>query len=124
MTQHPETLTQLVLERVSAGLTYRAFARAAVDPKSQYKPGQSTLFKIAKGQPVMLSPELVGAVAAGLGLDLERVARAAAYQYAGYRSVPLEGGAVVHREAGAPDSSLAREQAVEARWDEEERAGE
>lgn len=125
MTQEPETLTQLVAERVGgegSGLTYRAFERQAVDPKSGYKPGRSTLHKISKGLPVMLSPDLVNAVAAGLGLPPERVQRAAAFQYTGYHPSAPVGAGVVVGGAGATLDDLSKSRALVDGWEAEEEA--
>jgi len=114
-----ETLTMLVNERVGEGrpMTYRAFEAVAVDPEKGYKPSRSTLWKIGQGESVKLSPELVRAVAAGLGIPPERAQRAAAYQYAGYVATETSRGTVVH-EAGARPGE--KTQAVLDRWHQEE----
>jgi hypothetical protein len=114
-----ETLTMLVNERVGEGraMTWRSFEAVAVDPQDGYKPSRATLWKIGQGQPVKLSPELVRAVAAGLGIPPERAQRAAAYQYAGYVTTDMGNGTVVH-EAGAEPGEKVR--AVLERWDQEE----
>ncbi|WP_425244815.1 hypothetical protein [Streptomyces sp. NEAU-NA10] len=114
-----ETLTMLVNERVGEGraMTWRSFEAVAVDPKGGYKPSRATLWKIGQGQPVKLSPELVRAVAEGLGIPPERAQRAAAYQYAGYVATDTGKGTIVH-EAGAEPGDKA--QAVLDRWDQEE----
>lgn len=81
----PETLTDLVSDRVGKGrpMTFDQFEEKAIDPKSQHRVSRGVLFKIAHGEPIMLSPEVVGGVAAGLGIDPQRAALAAARQYAG-----------------------------------------
>lgn len=114
-----ETLTMLVNERVGEGrpMTWRSFEAVAIDTVANYKPSRATLWKIGQGQPVKLSPELVRAVAAGLGIPPERAQRAAAYQYAGYVATETPKGTVVH-EAGAEPGEKTR--AVLERWDEEE----
>lgn len=121
MTNAPETLTDLVAARVGEGraLTYRAFEERAVDPQTGYRPSKGTLWKVAKDQPIKLSPDLVRAIAAGLGMPPERVQRAAAYQYTGYVATELGGGTVLHRPGQAVDMSKAA--AVFARWDKEEK---
>lgn len=80
-----ETLTDLVAARVGVGraMTFDQFEARAIDPKSRTRPSRGVLWKIAKGKPIMLNPELVSAVAAGLGLDRNRVALAAGRQYLG-----------------------------------------
>ncbi|MFE5159679.1 hypothetical protein ACFRNT_14385 [Streptomyces sp. NPDC056697] len=81
----PETLTRLVAERVGEGreITFRAFEAKAVDPETSYRPSRSTVWKVAKGESIKPSPELIRAFAAGLGLPLGRVQAAAARQYIG-----------------------------------------
>jgi hypothetical protein len=116
MTEH-ETLTDLVAEALGNGLTYRAFEDAAVDPTSGYRPGRSTLWKLSKGQTILISPELVLAVAHGLGVSPERAQRAAAVQYAGYYSPTPVDGATVLRDPDAPDAPLHPERALVADWD-------
>jgi hypothetical protein len=114
-TEH-ETLTQLVADALRGGLTYRALESKAVDPVTGYHPSRATLWKISKGQDIQLTPSLVRAVAASLGVSPERAQRAAAVQYAGYLPIDV-GGATVLRERGAPESGLTRERAVVERWD-------
>lgn len=121
MTTKPETLTRLVADRVGDGrelMSYRAFEQRAVDPDSGYRPSRNTIWKIRHGKPVNVDPQLVGAVAAGLGLDPQRVQAAAAYQYTGYVASRVAGGVVVH-EPGVRPGGRAGE--VIDRWDEEER---
>lgn len=123
MNTTPETLTDLVAQRVGEGrtLTYRAFEERAVDPQTGYRPSKGTLWKVAHDHPVKPSPDLIRAIAAGLGLAPERVQRAAAYQYTGYVATELRGGTVLSQ----PDTPVdySRPEAVFARWDEEEGNG-
>lgn len=120
MTTTPETLTRLVADRVGDGrelMSYRAFEQRAVDPDSGYQPSRNTIWKIRHGKPVNVDPQLVGAIAAGLGLDPQRVQAAAAYQYTGYVASHVAGGVAVH-EPGVEPGRRAQE-AVE-RWGREE----
>jgi hypothetical protein len=123
MTRTPETLTDLVAACVGEGrpLTYRLFEARAVDPVTGYRPSKGTLWKVAKDQPIKLSPDLIRAIAAGLGLPPERAQRAAAFQYTGYVATDLDGGTLVHQPAAAVDLSKAKK--ILARWDREEQEG-
>lgn len=117
----PETLTQLVSEHVGHGtITYRVFEDRAIDPETGYRPSKSTLWKVARGEPVKISPQIVRAIAAGLGLRLARVAAAAAYQYTGLIASPAGTGTAIH----APGASTARAEEIVAGWEEEEGEGE
>lgn len=117
MTGTPETLTDLVAERVGEGrtLTYRAFEDRAVDPQTGYRPSKGTLWKVAHAQSVKLSPDLIRAIAAGLGLPAERVQRAAAFQYTGYIATDYAGGTIVH-EPGVTLDQMPKARAVLDRW--------
>ncbi|MFD8075868.1 hypothetical protein ACFV3E_24830 [Streptomyces sp. NPDC059718] len=115
----PETLTQLVSERVAAtGMTWRQVGERAVDPVTGYRPAKDTVWKIARGVDVKISPELVRAVAAGVGVPQERAARAAALQYTGYVATELGGGVVLHDPEAEADSLASR--SYLDRWDEEQ----
>lgn len=85
--QHAETLTQLLREHVGDGrhYTYRAFLERAVDPETQYSPSRNTVWKVVHGQEIKVNPPLIRALAAGLGIRLERVQSAAIRQYIGYQ---------------------------------------
>lgn len=89
MTAERETLTDLVGSAVGPGgrWTYVAFQKRAVDPDTGYRPSTGTIQKIKEGQLVKIKPELVRAIAAGLGLPVARVGVAAHTQYIG---TPLE----------------------------------
>jgi hypothetical protein len=110
MTQEAETLTQLVADRVGEGreLTYRAFQAKAIDEKSGYQPSVDVLWKVGTGKAFKLSPELVGAIAAGLGLPPGRVQAAAAYQYTGLVATLVEGAAVLHEPGVDTDTPAIR----------------
>lgn len=88
MTQHAETLTQLLRDHVGDGrkYTYRAFLERAIDPETQYTPSRNTVWKVVHGQEIKVNPPLIRALAAGLGMRLDRVQDAAIRQYIGYRA--------------------------------------
>lgn len=120
MTREAETLTDLVAARVGDGaqlMTYRAFAQAAVDPGSGYRPSRATLWKIRNGEPIKMDPRIVGAVAAGLGVALERAQAAAAYQYTGFLPAVVGGGGAVSEVGSEPGE---RAQKTIEQWDAEE----
>lgn len=119
MTSDHETLTQLVADALDDGLTYRTLEAKAIDPETGYKPGRTTIWKVANGQKVHLSPELVRAIAAGLSVPPTRAQAAAALQYAGYAPRALNG-ATVLRELDAPESDMEPERSVVEQWDKEE----
>lgn len=83
--RNDETLTQLVAGRVGGAgkMSFDEFSERAVDPDSKTRPSRTTLWKVQQGKPIMVNPIVVGAIAAGLGLDPVRVSRAAARQYIG-----------------------------------------
>lgn len=81
--QKPETLTDLLRERVSVpgGLTFRQLHERAYDSRENYRPSTRILHTLREGGNVMINPKLVRAVAAGLGLPEDRVQRAATAQF-------------------------------------------
>lgn len=85
MPDHSDALTRLVQEHVGAGraLTIRDFAQAAVDPKSGTSISKSTAGNLVQGHSVKITPEVLGAIAAGLGVPLAQVQLAAMRQYVG-----------------------------------------
>lgn len=85
MAEHDDALTRLVQQHVGRGmrLTFRAFEELAVDPETGRRISKSTAENIAKGHQIKLTPEIVRAVAAGLGLELQDVREAAIRQYVG-----------------------------------------
>lgn len=80
-----DALTQLVQAHVGEGrpLRIREFARRAVDPESGWSPSKSLVGNIVAGHQVKVTPDLLRAVAAGLGVPLRAVQAAAAEQYLG-----------------------------------------
>jgi hypothetical protein len=86
-TRDTETLAQLLKERVGergSGTSYEDISRRAIDPDSGYQPSASVLWNVAN-RGVKINPKLVGAIAAGLGLPVERVQAAAAREYLGWQ---------------------------------------
>lgn len=83
-----ETLADLVSDRAgkrgSSPLTFEQLSERSVDEVTGYRPSPNLLWKVAGGQEVKVNPALVRAIAAGLGLPLERVQVAAARQYLGW----------------------------------------
>ncbi|MFH9823076.1 hypothetical protein [Streptomyces bobili] len=85
MSDHDDALTRLVQEHVGRGrpLTFRAFEERAVDPVTGYRMGKSTAGEVARGHWIKITPAILRAIAAGIGVD-PAVVRAAAYrQYIG-----------------------------------------
>lgn len=98
MAQQRDALTQLVQQHVGTNtgagkMTVVAFASKAIDPDSGYRPSTGLIGKILRGDSYRVTPQLVGAIAAGLGLPREIVAAAAHFQLIGYESAELGGGA-------------------------------
>lgn len=88
MTVERETLTDLVSAALGpGGLTFQAFQARAVDPDSGYRPSTGLIQKIRDGNLVKIHPQLVAALAAGLGRSSREVGLAAHRQYIG---TPLE----------------------------------
>lgn len=85
MPDQNDALTRLVQEHVGDGrpLTIRAFAAAAVDPKSGTSISKSTVGNLVQGHSIKITPEVLGAIAAGLGVDLATVQARAMAQYVG-----------------------------------------
>ncbi|GLW53943.1 hypothetical protein [Kitasatospora phosalacinea] len=65
------------------GMTYRLLAEKAIDPQTQQALTHNTLWKIAHGEAVKISPWIVRAVAAAVGKSEREVQLAAAEQYIG-----------------------------------------
>ena len=80
-----DALTRLVQTHVGEGraLRIREFAERAVDPESGWSPSKSLVGNIVAGHQVKVTPGLLRAVAAGLGVPLRLVQAAAAEQYLG-----------------------------------------
>lgn len=86
MAGESKALTELV--QAYAGpkgrMPIRDFAAKCVDPKSGYSPSSSLIGKIIKEQPFKVTPELISALAVGMGILRKEVASAAHAQYIGY----------------------------------------
>ncbi|MEV0416019.1 helix-turn-helix transcriptional regulator [Streptomyces sp. NPDC050448] len=65
------------------GLSYRKLAERAIDPTTGEGVGYTTLHRIAANKSIMLSPGVVGAVAAAIGRPERDVRIAASQQYCG-----------------------------------------
>jgi hypothetical protein len=85
MSDHDDALTRLVQEHVGRGrrLTFRAFEELAVDPVTGYRIGKSTAAEVARGHQIKVTPQVLRAIAAGLGEDPAKVRAAAIRQYIG-----------------------------------------
>lgn len=85
MPDHNDALTRLVQEHVGDGraLTIRAFAQHAVDPESGTSISKSTAGNLVQGHSVKITPEVLRAIAAGLGVPFAQVQMAAMRQYVG-----------------------------------------
>lgn len=128
MPEQRDALTELVKQQVGPGRRFstRSFAAAAVDPVTGDGPGKSLVAKIIADQNYIITPELVSALSAGLGLDREVVAAAAHWQIIGYRPSELAGAApatLIRRLASADDADAPRARSVAERWADEESNG-
>lgn len=85
MPDQTDALTRLVQEHVGEGraLTVRAFAERAVDPASGTRVSKSTAGNLVQGHQIKITPEVLGAIATGLGVPLAEVQAAAMRQYVG-----------------------------------------
>ncbi|MFJ2249396.1 hypothetical protein ACIQGT_40210 [Streptomyces sp. NPDC093108] len=121
MPEQRNALTELVQANVGAGrrMSTRDFAAVAVDPETNWSPGKSLVGKIIAGQGYNITPQLVSAIAVGLGLQREIVAAAAHLQTIGYTVDELVDGApaVLIRTLDSEAGPKAR--AVAERWDAE-----
>lgn len=124
MPQQREALTELVKAHVGTGrrMSTREFAAAAVDPESGWSPSKSLIGKIVNDQGYDITPQLVSALAVGLGLDREIIAAAAHLQVIGYTDAELSGGAPAQliRVLGAEGQATDKARAVAERWDAEQ----
>ncbi|MFI1467595.1 hypothetical protein [Streptomyces wuyuanensis] len=100
----------------------REFSAVAVDPDTGWSPSKSLVAKIIGDQGYDITPQLVSALAIGLGLDREIVAAAAHLQVIGYTDDELSKGAPARliREIGAEGGPTDKAQAVAERWDAEQ----
>ncbi|MET7857104.1 hypothetical protein ABZS81_07725 [Streptomyces sp. NPDC005318] len=64
-------------------LTIRVFAERAIDPVTGTTISKSTAGNLVTGARIKITPEILGAIAAGLGVPLRLVQAAAAEQYVG-----------------------------------------
>lgn len=85
MSDHDDALTRLVQEHVGRGrpLTFRAFEERAVDPITGYRMGKSTAGEVARGHQIKITPAVLRAIAAGIGVAPSIVRAAAVRQYIG-----------------------------------------
>lgn len=125
MPEQRDALTELVQGSVGRGrrMSTREFAAAAVDAESGWSPGKSLVAKIVSGQNYVITPQLVSAVAVGLGLPREIVAAAAHLQTIGYAIEELTKGAPAKliRTLDAEGAPGPKARAVAERWDAEGR---
>lgn len=123
MPQQRDALTELVKANVGTGRRWstREFAAVAVDPESGWAPSKSLVAKIIAGGGYDITPQLVSAVAAALGLDREIVAAAAHLQVIGYTDDELSGGAPAKliRALGAEGDSDGKAREIAERWERE-----
>lgn len=123
MPQQRDALTELVKAHVGSGrrMSTREFAAVAVDPETGWAPGKSLVAKIIGGQGYRVTPQLVSAVAVGLGLDREIVAAAAHMQVIGYTDAELSGEAPARliRVLDAEAGSDGRAREIAERWQRE-----
>lgn len=103
-------------------MSTREFSAVAVDPDTDWSPSKSLVAKIIGDQGYDITPQLVGALAVGLGLDREVVAAAAHLQVIGYTAAELSKGAPARliRAIGAEGEPTDKAQAVADRWDSEQ----
>ncbi|WP_078607354.1 hypothetical protein [Streptomyces flavidovirens] len=124
MPEQRDALTELICQHVGTGKRWstRTFAEVAVDPATGWAPSKSLVGKIVKGQSYDITPELVSAVAVGLGLPREVVAAAAHFQVIGYTASELAGEApaTVLHEIGQRPENMPKSRAVAERWASEE----
>jgi hypothetical protein len=78
-------LTRLVQKHVGKGspLTLREFAERAIDPGTGTTISKSTAGNLVTGSRIKITPQVLGAIAAGLGVPKRLVQAAAAEQYVG-----------------------------------------
>lgn len=123
MPEQRDALTELVKAHVGGeGKRYsvREFCAVAVDPDTKWSPGKSLIGKIINGQGYNITPQLVGALTVGLGIDRSIVAAAAHFQAIGYAEEELKRGAaakLLRTLDAAGDTPKAR--AVAQRWEDE-----
>lgn len=125
MTTAPETLTDLVASQLRTGGgrdTIDTLYPRCIDPSTGYAAGRTTVWKLSRpdqATSVKIHPDLVRAMAAGLGLTEKRVQVAAAYQYTGLVATDYAGGTILH-EPGVTLDQMPKARAVLDRWAAEE----
>lgn len=97
MAHQRDALTELVQEHVGTHtgpekMTVTAFQKKAVDEESGYQPSTGLIGKIVAGDSYTITPKLIGAIAAGLGIPREIVGAAAHLQLIGYTEGELREG--------------------------------
>ncbi|MFI1287418.1 hypothetical protein ACH4VM_02720 [Streptomyces sp. NPDC020792] len=114
-------MTELVQQHVGTHtgpdkMSVAAFVQRAVDPDSGYRPSNGLVGKVVRGQSYVITPQLVGAIAAGLNIPREVAAAAAHLQLIGYEKAELKGGApaTLMRRLGAEPGEAERE--VAEKW--------
>jgi len=124
--QQRDALTELVQQHVGTHtgpdkMSVAAFCARAVDPDTGYRPSNGLVGKIVSGRSYKITPELVGAIAAGLGIPREVAAAAAHLQLIGYEATELRDGApatLMRRlgvEPGRPEQEMAEKWRRETR---------
>lgn len=105
-----DALTRLVQKRVGKGspLTLREFAERAIDPVTGTTISKSTVGNLVTGSSIKITPEVLGAIAAGLGVPLRLVQAAAAEQYVGL---------VLDHEAKPHEETMEQSDIESALWD-------
>ncbi|MFJ9522014.1 hypothetical protein ACIRPK_27635 [Kitasatospora sp. NPDC101801] len=88
-----DALSRLVREALDRpGVTFRRLTESTVDPATGYRPGTTWLHKLVRNEVVRApEPQVLRALAAGLGLPVLQVQRAAAAQYLDYVTTELTG---------------------------------
>lgn len=120
-----ETLTHLVasmLTEAGGRDTLDTLTERCIDPESGYHPSRNTVWKLSRPDlafSVKINPELVRAVAAGVGVDQQRAQAAAAFQFTGY-VIDTFGADGVARESTADSGIGPKSKAAFERWDKEE----
>jgi hypothetical protein len=98
MAEQRDALTELVQQHVgthtgSQKMPIAAFCRRAVDPDTGYQPSNGLVGKIVRGESYKVTPQLIGALAAGLRIPRAVAAAAAHLQLIGYEDEELREGA-------------------------------
>ncbi|MFH9977902.1 hypothetical protein ACH4ND_01315 [Streptomyces sp. NPDC017179] len=118
MAQRRNALNELLQQHVGKHtgpdkMSVAQFCAKAIDPDTGYQPSTGLIGKMIRDEPPKVTPELVGAIAVGLGLPRTIVAAAAHLQLIGYEETELKGGApaaLMRRlgvEPGEPERAVA-----------------